>query len=47
MDIGLREERVDLLLEQRAIFHPVQVKEPEKLFLAVSLQCFAEFSEQA
>ena len=45
MDSVCAKERIDLLLEQRAIFHPAQIKEREKLFLAVSLQCFAELQK--
>ena len=47
MDLVLAEERIDLLPEQRAIFHPGQIEEVQKLFLAVALQRFAELQEQA
>src|SRR5579864_5063232 len=45
--VRLAEKGIDLLLEKRAVSHLVQIKEGQKLFLAVSLQGFTELQEQA
>ena len=44
---SLCEKRIDLLPEESAIFHFCQVKEREKLFLAMTLKRFAQLQEQA